>query len=195
MYHVYNEIAQSFSNTRYAVWACVREFLDSLQKYSLLLDVGCGNGKYANVRQDIVWHGCDITPNLLSIAKEKNPNVCLVNGEHLPYKDKVFDYTMSIAVLHHLYTPQARLEFLKELIRVTKHEVFITVWADEQPKKQKWKHMGNRDYMIPWQDQHWRFYHLFSHEEVTSVLASLGVAFELRYERDNWCARLRICDL
>lgn len=194
-HNVYNDIAQSFSHTRFAIWACVGQFLSSIPKHNMLLDVGCGNGKYASVKKDIIWHGCDITPNLLAIAKEKNSNVCLADGQHLPFADKSFDHTMSIAVIHHLTTPQQRHHFMKELIRVTKQEVLVTVWADEQPKKPKWRLVDGTqtDYMIPWQDDHWRYYHLFTRDEMTALLEGLGVTFELQYERDNWCARLRIC--
>ncbi|EPT25059.1 methyltransferase domain-containing protein [Toxoplasma gondii ME49] len=43
---VYDRIATHFSHTRYKPWPKVRTFLEGLPKYSLVVDVGCGNGKY-----------------------------------------------------------------------------------------------------------------------------------------------------
>ncbi|PFH38117.1 methyltransferase domain-containing protein [Besnoitia besnoiti] len=43
---VYDRIANHFSHTRYKPWPRVRQFLERLPRYSLVVDVGCGNGKY-----------------------------------------------------------------------------------------------------------------------------------------------------
>ncbi|PHJ18619.1 methyltransferase domain-containing protein, partial [Cystoisospora suis] len=43
---VYDRIARHFSHTRYKPWPKVHAFLESLPRYSLVVDVGCGNGKY-----------------------------------------------------------------------------------------------------------------------------------------------------
>ena len=34
-----------FDNTRHFVWPSVKEFLEGLSKYTLIADIGCGNGK------------------------------------------------------------------------------------------------------------------------------------------------------
>lgn len=47
---VYNQIADHFSSTRHTAWPGVVKFINSLEPYSLLLDIGCGNGKYLNLR-------------------------------------------------------------------------------------------------------------------------------------------------
>lgn len=43
---VYEEISNHFNETRHKQWPSVTKFLRSLEKGTLLLDVGCGNGKY-----------------------------------------------------------------------------------------------------------------------------------------------------
>lgn len=43
---VYDNIASHFSGTRHSQWPRVAEFMDSLQPGSVLVDIGCGNGKY-----------------------------------------------------------------------------------------------------------------------------------------------------
>ncbi|CAI5458797.1 unnamed protein product [Closterium sp. Yama58-4] len=48
VHKVYDAIAPHFSATRFARWPKVAEFLLSLPAGSLVLDAGCGNGKYLN---------------------------------------------------------------------------------------------------------------------------------------------------
>jgi ubiquinone/menaquinone biosynthesis C-methylase UbiE len=57
VHKVYNDIAHHFSDTRYKPWPRVVEFLRTFQPGSLVLDVGCGNGKYMNIRNDLMMVG------------------------------------------------------------------------------------------------------------------------------------------
>ena len=43
---VYDQIADHFSSTRHSAWPRVKRFLDAIPVGSLVLDLGCGNGKY-----------------------------------------------------------------------------------------------------------------------------------------------------
>ena len=54
VHKVYNEIAHKFSDSRYKPWPHVAEFLQSFASASYVLDIGCGNGKYLNVRKDLL---------------------------------------------------------------------------------------------------------------------------------------------
>ena len=53
VHQVYNEIADHFSLTRHSAWPGVVKFIESMNAYSTMLDVGCGNGKYLNIRNDL----------------------------------------------------------------------------------------------------------------------------------------------
>lgn len=46
VYDVYNRIAIHFSDTRHKPWPNVLDFVRSFPMGSILVDVGCGNGKY-----------------------------------------------------------------------------------------------------------------------------------------------------
>lgn len=50
---VYNQIAEHFSNTRHSAWPGVAKFINSIPRGSFMLDIGCGNGKYLFLRDDI----------------------------------------------------------------------------------------------------------------------------------------------
>ena len=51
VHDVYESIAGHFSETRHSPWPRVSAFLDSLPSTAVVLDVGCGNGKYLGVRR------------------------------------------------------------------------------------------------------------------------------------------------
>jgi ubiquinone/menaquinone biosynthesis C-methylase UbiE len=53
VHQVYNEIAHTFSDSRYRPWPHVAEFLRTFTSGSFVLDIGCGNGKYMNLRNDL----------------------------------------------------------------------------------------------------------------------------------------------
>lgn len=53
VHKVYEEIATHFSSTRHSPWPRIVEFLRSLPKGSIVADVGCGNGKYLGINEDL----------------------------------------------------------------------------------------------------------------------------------------------
>ncbi len=57
VHQVYNEIAHNFSDTRHKPWPRVAEFLRTFHSGALILDVGCGNGRYMDTRHDLMMVG------------------------------------------------------------------------------------------------------------------------------------------
>lgn len=53
VHKVYNEIANHFSETRHSPWPRVEQFLKSFELGSVLVDIGCGNGKYLSLNENI----------------------------------------------------------------------------------------------------------------------------------------------
>ena len=150
VYEVYDKISEHFSQTRYKPWPLVSEFLNSLEKNSMVLDVGCGNGKYLSENKNLVMWGTDRSGNLLSIAKEKNINAqCFIaDSLKLPIKSESFDAAISIAVIHHFSNELLRIQALKEIFRVIKKngKVLIYVWEMEQKEKK----LKEQDNFVPW---------------------------------------------
>lgn len=196
--HIYEDIANHFSDTRYNQWNCVKTFLRNIDSGSLVCDIGCGNGKNMLYRSDLVYIGCDITENLLKCAHEKTNgliDLLQLSGTHLPYRDNIYDAIMSIAVLHHIDTIKSRRQFMNECIRCLQPggTGLITVWGLEQPMKKKWIALGNGDFIIPWNDKagniYNRFYHFFSNEEITNFMNSFNeiIIESIEYECYNYC--------
>jgi tRNA (uracil-5-)-methyltransferase TRM9 len=198
----YDHIALHFNETRKAIWSRVGKFLDMIPKYSLVADVGCGNGKYTRYRQDIFVIANDICVPLLDLVENSSTcNCCVADGLYLPYKAKSFQYAISIAVLHHISDYESRLKFITNIINILEPggKLLFTVWALEQTIKPKWISQGNNgDYLIPWLDKYtkqtfYRFYHLFSYDEINQFVNALDnvIVCDIVFEKDNWCIELQ----
>ena len=150
VYEVYDKISAHFSHTRYKPWPQVAEFLNSLEKDSYVLDIGCGNGKYLSVNENLKMFGTDRSGNLLSIAKEKNINsqFFVADSLKLPVKTESFDAAISIAVIHHFSNELLRIQALKEMFRIVKKggKILVYVWAMEQKEKK----FTEQDNFVPW---------------------------------------------
>lgn len=137
---VYNVIGDHFSNTRHSPWPQVTTFISSLPQSALVLDVGCGNGKYLKLRRgEIVMMGCDNSTNLCGICSEQGFESLVCDITNLPYRSQQFDAAICIAVIHHLASKERRLAAFKELSRVVVKggRVLVYVWAMEQRYQQK----------------------------------------------------------
>jgi tRNA (uracil-5-)-methyltransferase TRM9 len=203
----YDHIALHFNETRKAIWTRVGKFLDMIPKYSLVADIGCGNGKYTRYRQDIFVIANDICiPLLHMIEKNSRDSIstygcCIADGLYLPYKTKSFQYAISIAVLHHISDYESRLKFITNIINILEPggKLLFTVWALEQTIKPKWIYKGNNgDYLIPWLDKYtkqtfYRFYHLFSFDEINKFVKALEnvIICSIVFEKENWCVELQ----
>lgn len=133
--NTYDNIAGDFSKTRYKKWPKVDEYLKSIDEHSLLLDVGCGNGKYLdNSRTFNV--GCDISSNLLSICKQRDFEVLQCDMSAIPFRPGSFDAIICIAALHHIASSQRRRKCLEKMISLLRpsngSSLLVQVWAFEQ---------------------------------------------------------------
>jgi SAM-dependent methyltransferase len=114
----------------------------------VVADVGCGNGKYFGVRQDIAVLASDRSASLVQGAQQKvlrpSPgqpalpaaDVFIADGMALPYRRHSCDAALCIAVLHHISSPDRRRTFLKRLrdILTVGGVALVTVWATQQEK-------------------------------------------------------------
>ena len=194
---VYEKIAKHFDETRVAYWKSVKEFLEGLEKGCVVLDCGCGNGKYSSLRRDLVFVSLDVTWELLEIASAKGKrNSDFIWGSccSLPLRDKCVDVSICVAVLHHVEGFDRRVAVVRELLRCSRGGVLLTVWAREQEIKKGWQERktGSNDFFIPWLDKYTgvrynRMYHLFAREEVDLLVQAVGGCVkEIRYECNNW---------
>ena len=155
VHSVYEEIAGHFSDTRHKPWPRVAAFIQVLQrggrwwnkylliyiqslpKYELLLDLGCGNGKYLGLEDGGggCWEiGTDYSFNLLQIAASRGHQGVRCDLLSVPLRDGVCGGLICIAVLHHLATRARRLAALLEVARLLRPGArgLVYVWARDQ---------------------------------------------------------------
>lgn len=155
VHEVYNEIASHFSETRYKPWPVVERFLLSQPKYSIGLDVGCGNGKYLGVNKDLFIIGTDRSDGLIDCGFKINRdyNLAVADGLNLPHPDNKFEFAISIAVIHHFSTETRRIEAIQHILTKLKSggKALIYCWALEQEKSRRgYKEGDDQDVLVPW---------------------------------------------
>lgn len=208
---VYNKIADHFSQTRGYLWRGVKEFIDSIKPYSYIIEVGSGNAK--NLERLRKWNpiACDFSKEFCRISNEKGIQSITGNNINLPFRSNLFDYVLSVAVIHHLSTHERRSQAVSELLRIIKPggKLFIQVWAFEQPEDSKKKFL-TRDELVPWHYETRfnrekdvendnsknnsndivlkRYYHLFNFKELEEIINTNGNVIILKsfYEMGNW---------
>ena len=173
VYDVYSEISNHFNKTRYHTWPKIKDFINTLDKNTTIYDIGCGNGRNMNIRDDCTFIGCDNNHKLLQEAKKNNHNCYYGDNLNIPFPDNIADAVLSIAVIHHFSTIERRTLALRELFRILKPDglALIYVWAHEQPKFVN----HSKHTMINWNDQdsgkiHKRFYYLFTLQELDTLI-------------------------
>ncbi|KAL4796183.1 S-adenosyl-L-methionine-dependent methyltransferase [Aspergillus venezuelensis] len=213
VHEVYQQIAKHFSATRYKPWPIVEKFLQEQQPGAVGLDVGCGNGKYLPVNKDVYIVASDRSENLAQIARQHQPHsTILADILNLPHPDSFFDFAISIAVVHHLSTPERRIQAIREILRTLRPasgdvpggRALVYVWALEQKNSRRgWDKGDEQDIMVPWvlktpESQatpdappkvYHRYYHLYQGSELEQdVVSAGGRVLESGYDRDNWWA-------
>lgn len=148
----------------------------------------------------------------MSIASQHQPHAVVVADIlHLPHHIHFFDFAISIAVVHHLSTPERRIEAVRSILETLKPggQALVYVWALEQEGSRRgWSEKDDQDVMVPWvmkgskkvkadqpataptEDRTFhRYYHLYRQGELESDLEAAGSkVVESGYEKDNWWA-------
>jgi len=213
----FDEIAPHFDITRYKPWPESKRFISTLPKKSMVLDLGCGNGRNSIylAKEGMNVIGLDFSRGLIKIAKNKMEwkevlnRVNLIQGDipSLPLQDDIVDAVLYIATLHHLPTPSERLQSLKEVARCLKSKgrALVSAWAQEQEKfedelKVSKGNLENGfeygDVFLPWKMKDGRvfqrYYHLFSKDEFQDLIGRSGLeVVRFFFSSDNHYAELR----
>eukprot|EP00754_Rhynchopus_humris_P051495 Rhum_TRINITY_DN9583_c0_g1::Rhum_TRINITY_DN9583_c0_g1_i1::g.34170::m.34170 len=195
---VYDAIASEWHQTRRHPWALTRAWLQQRQPGELVGDVGCGNGRnLRGVADGVVAVGCDVCVPLLRFAPGERLRCC---ATQLPFRTASLDAVMSVAVVHHMSTPERRAQAFSELVRVVKAggSVLIYVRSSEcraliHQGAQPIPCMPEEDITIEWRRTAGpplaRYHHLFPRhelEEEVRALADEARLVSFTQEKDNW---------
>ena len=116
VHNTYQKIANRFDITRGYLWKSVKDFLDSIESNSILLEVGSGNGRNLSRRTDCFSIAFDLCSNFAMITNNKGIESSIGNNLSLPFRDNTMDNLLSIAVIHHFTTEKRRLRAIKEFL-------------------------------------------------------------------------------
>lgn len=149
--YVYTFCRHHTRGKRKVYWQVVRTFLEALPVGSLVADVGCGDGKYFGVGENIVSLGCDRSPNLLQVSRDPQNGVFCCDAVCVPFVSNKFDAAICIAVLHHLASVERRLAVISEIVRILcpGGRALIQAWALEQEATSK-RQFPRQDVLVPW---------------------------------------------
>ena len=193
--------------TRYSHWTSVKKYLLELEKKKInFLDFGCGNGKYLSFGENFNTFALDNCEELLKIVSKSYPNVHIIKGDVSDNLDNInsqsdyFDSIISVAVMHHLSTKIRRIKMIQNIFNMLKSggTCLITVWANSfinnntaKSKSTLTKLDESNDYLVSWNNQFQRYYHLFEADELEELVkkAELDKKFLIIkkiFECDNW---------
>lgn len=118
-------------------------FKDFVGVRGLVLDLGCGNGKYAGGTYESVGHEyLDKENTIIGLdplfSTEDRFPVVTAFGEHIPFQNNIFDGIVISSVLDHLIDPVA---ILKESKRVLKKDGKLFIWSSVQKDVKNPHHM------------------------------------------------------
>lgn len=206
----YSQIAEDFNITRQKpIWpelAKIAKNIDDSLVHKTVLDVGCGNGRLAELFADrnISYTGVDNCANLLGLAKSNYQTDTFAEGDILELSQVPghnFDYVFCVAVLHHLPGSRLRLEALKQLKSKAKPDgtIVVTVWNMWSQKKLRrliikfaflkllGKHnMDFGDIIFNWRGSDGapnseRYYHAFTNKELKKLLKQADLKLDKLY--------------
>ncbi len=185
---VYEEIADSWTNFRVRPLS----YLSLIKVEGSVLDVGCGNARnlIPIAKKGLKCVGIDFSKNMIknAMAMSKKSDVeidfVVADALYLPFKDKSFDSVISTAVLHHISPRKKRIKALKEMKRVCKGSIYVSVWY-------RWQlyHLKNLlknifhfgDVYVNWKKKGKvlkRYYHLYTKRELQKDAEKAGLRVE-----------------
>lgn len=187
---VYENIASKFSDKRQNKWEWIDDYVYSKPINSKILDIGCGNGRNMEYK-NYQFSGVDNCNIFIKICQDKNLNVYLADMTNLPFEDNTFDYIISIASFHHLYTNERRVQALSEMKRVLKKdgEILLSVWSINQSHNKRLNFTFG-DNFVPWKDNNGniidqRYYYIFNNDELKYMLNKFFKIKEWEYHKGN----------
>lgn len=108
------------------------QIIDEEFKGKVILDAGCGMGRYTRIAGKMGGEivGIDLSQSILKAYQltQDNPFAYIIQGDilHLPFRKRQFDIIYSLGVLHH--TPDAEKSFYN-LTRHLQKDGVISIWV------------------------------------------------------------------
>jgi tRNA (uracil-5-)-methyltransferase TRM9 len=172
----YDRIADHFAKTRAYAWPDVEEFIEESASCSVALDLGCGNGRHAELltkRAEIVVCA-DLSRSILETARDRigsddhATDMVQSDAATLPFHSASIDLAVYIATLHHLPSRALRVRSLDELawILAPTGRALVSVWSTEHSSFDATNGFDTTvDWTLPDGEIVERFYHIYDPAE------------------------------
>lgn len=202
----YRITATHFNATRQQAWQGWLSIPEHLTTPLHVLDLGCGNGRFAvflreNLQGDLMYTGIDSDADLLDYAGESmgNINHTLIKADLLndPLPDKQYDLVVLFGVMHHIPGNVERAAFLQSVAsHVNSGGLLIfACWrfldADSLKKRiVPWPEDMERedhDYLLDWRrgEHALRYCHYVDDDEHQRLIAATGMHEVRSYRADG----------
>lgn len=167
----YDRIADHFAQTRAYAWPDVEQFIENSPDSSVALDLGCGNGRHAellaNRAETVIC--ADLSQEILETARDRtDADLLQADATMLPVRRSSVDLAVYIATLHHLPTHALRVQSLDELSRVLAPtgRALVSAWSTEHSTFDATDGFDTQvDWTLPGGEIVERFYHIYDPEE------------------------------
>jgi SAM-dependent methyltransferase len=164
-----------------------RVALTFLGECKRILDVGCGTGNFLQCAPERI-EGVDLNPDCVAICQAKGLTAQVGNALDLPYRENEFDGVYSAHVMH-VFPSQLAVQYVKELVRVTKPRGIIAIGTIGDYKR-AWIHAENAR---PYPPQAIRGMFRRANFETESAPTLRGLPFDVRQEA-IWFRRPALID-
>ena len=185
----YGVLSQDYLRKKSKPWIDFVKFIDEIKwkRKEIVIDIGAGNARNLEMVDANHKIAFDLSYELLEGIEDQNITEKVAGSlPTLPFRRGVTDSILMIAVLHHLYTHNLRLETMKSVSETLSPdgEIIFSVWR-------KWrsgvkKHIieaikANHDptdlfnVQLPWHDSDGnviatRYYHYFTFKELIEIM-------------------------
>ncbi|WP_435066780.1 class I SAM-dependent methyltransferase [Haloplanus sp. C73] len=194
----YDRIADHFAATREYPWPEIESFVADAEPAGLALDIGCGNGRHAEVLATSAARvvALDVSRGLLQTARRRQAasgfDAHLVQGDAatLPIRDATVDLAVYVATLHHLRPRSTRVDSLDELARVLAADgrALLGVWSTTHDRFDADEGFDTTvDWTLPGGETVPRYYHVYDPDEFDRDLAMSALTVHERFESSGNC--------
>ena len=187
----YSQIARRYDlnpiRKRFAPEKCIAELLAASKSPLALLDLACGTGNYlesqhaAYGQQLIRWFGCDLSAEMLAVARTKVGFAELVecDAQSLPYQDGAFDVIAINFAFHHFRDKRTCLREAHRTLKVGGYLLMHNICPEEMPDWWVYRYFPSTRVID--NERFWTEDHVRSEMEALHF----EVSRQLEYERDR----------
>ncbi len=201
----YDRIAEHFAATREYAWPEVEAFLDGAPGGEVGLDLGCGNGRHAELLAEGTDRvvGVDASRAILELARDRLADAdpggrfdpVLADAATLPLDDGAVDLAVYVATIHHLPDRDRRVRSLDELARTLAPggTALVSAWSTTHDQFDREEGFDTTvDWTLPGGETVPRFYHVYDPAEFEADLAASNLEVQEAFVSSGNCyARCR----